>query len=102
MVHHPARVSLELQQVDTAGYGDQQIALVDPPGDTGEPERRPRPVRLGVRHQLPHVLKALLLPSESGPARLEPVLATRREAGLGGGRRHLESSGTGCVVMGQA
>lgn len=29
-----------------------------------------------------------LLPPETGPARLEPVLATRRGSGLGGGRHH--------------
>lgn len=89
VVHHSARVSLELQQVDATGYGNQQIALVDPARDASEPERRPRPVRLSGRHQLPYVLKALLLPLETGPARLEPVLATRWRAGLGSGRRHL-------------
>lgn len=38
VIHHPPRVSLQLQQIQATGHRDQQVALVDPAGVRGELE----------------------------------------------------------------
>src|SRR5690606_19844048 len=62
----PAVQALDLDQVQAAAGGDQQVHLVHVAGVGGEGEVGPGPVRLGVGQQLADVLQRLPFQLELG------------------------------------